>query len=161
MPARPSRPPPAKPEAAHPLLVDWLETGPVTVDRLRRVLVLGDRAGADLLASRAPAAQVDRDDVPVDDGEGYDLVAVVGWPPPGADMAALTAAVADGGALLLITPVRADASGATGRAAGPVVGCGAAGLLLVAFDDLSESAGADTRSGQRRWLRATCRRVSR
>src|SRR4051812_16728945 len=158
MPCGAGRPFPASPSRrAHPLLADWLETGPVVPDGLRRALVLGDPAGAELLARRVPAAQVGSDRETPADGERYDLVAAVRVPGGDADPAALAAAVADGGTLLLIEP--ADGNAGIATAAARLSGTGT-GMQLTAFDDLSGT-GADPAGRPRRWLRATFRRGSR
>jgi hypothetical protein len=143
---------------ARPWLADWLETGPVPADGLRRVLVVGDLADAELLAARLPDAHVVIADRHASVGDGFDLVAVVGIGADAAEvLATAAAAVRDGGALLVLT------RGGTHSVGGPLPAgwdAAAAGLRLVAFDDLTDGAGS-TVGRPRRWLRATYRRVSR
>lgn len=139
-------------------LADWLEIGPMPINGLRRVLVVGDRAAADLFAARLPAAHVVAD-VQTGFGEDFDLVAVVdaGTDAGPAEVPAAAAAVGRGGTLLVLT------RGGAATVDGPLpVGWdpAAAGLRLIAFDDLTDgSGGAAGRSS--RWLRVTYRRGSR
>jgi len=148
------RPPDRAPSLAW--LADWLETGPVPSEDLRRVLVVGDRAGADLLAARLPGAHVVAGpEIPL--GADFDLVAVVGAGAGAAGLRAAAAAVRAGGTLLVLTP------GAAHPVDGPLPpgwDPAATGLRLVAFDDLTDGSGS-TGGRPRRWLRATYRRVSR
>lgn len=144
---------------AHPLLVDWLETGPVAPEALGRVLIVGDPAGAELFSGRAPAACVDSVARLRPGDGGYDLVAVLDWPGSGSDAADLANAVADGGTLVLIASVGHDETGTSSASVGTLSALGSAGLQLVALDDLSETEG--TSGGRRRWVRATYQRVSR
>jgi len=155
------RPLPGRREANCPpalaWLTDWLEIGPVRTDGLRNVLVVGDSAGAGLLATRLPDADVVTAgrDTPV--GGEFDLVAVVGATPRPAEVLAAAAAVATGGTLLVLAP--GDASAVTDFSPSgwdPA----AADLQLVAFDDLTD--GASRSPGPpHRWLRATYRRGTR
>ncbi|MGZ4509013.1 MAG: hypothetical protein ACXVX8_18155 [Blastococcus sp.] len=138
-------------------LADWLETAPVPTDGLRRVLVVGDQDSAALLAARLPSAQVIGAHIPL--GDHFDLVAVLdaGMRAGPARLSAAAAAVRRGGTLLVLAHVRAA------TVDGPVPAGwdpAAAGLRLIAFDDLTDgSGGAGGRSS--RWLRATYRRGSR
>jgi hypothetical protein len=147
------RPPDHAPALAW--LADWLETGPVPPDRLRRVLVVGESAGADLLSARLPGAHIAAGlGEPV--GDGFDLVAVVAAG-TAAELRAAAAAVRAGGVLLVLTPSAAQPLAGAVPAGWDPAG---AGLRLVAFDDLTDGAGS-TAGQPRRWLRATYRRVSR
>ena len=139
-------------------LGDWLETGPVAIDRLRRVLVVGGAGVDELLAARTDAQiVVTGPGTPV--GDGFDLVAVIDMGAGvGPEILAAVAAVGDDGTVLVLSSGRAGDEGAIRFLLAGWDPAGL-GLRLVAFDDLTE--GSDGASGQRRWLRATYRRVSR
>src|SRR5947209_8576578 len=146
-----------RPLTAQPWLADWLETGPVRPEMLRRVLVVGEPADAELVAARAPTAHVAVVDRlrTAGDGGRYDLVAVVDRPWPGrarTDLAAAADAVAPGGMLLVIAGAGRSET-PIGRPWDPA----AAGLRLIAFDDLIAAVAADDDAEPRRWLRATFR----
>ena len=140
-------------------LVDWLETGPVARDRLRRVLVVGGAGAEEFLAARLPDAQivVTGRETPTDDN--FDLAAVVGTGADvGPELRAAVAATRDDGIVLVLSSGRAgDEAARSFLSAGwdPV----GMGLRLVAFDDLTGA--SDGATGQRSWLRATYRRVRR
>jgi hypothetical protein len=140
-------------------LTDWLETGPIRTDGLRTVLLVGEPATAQLLATRLPAADVTVADRHTPVGGEFDLVALVDARAVAdpSELRAAAGALRGDGTLLVLT------GGHPAGSAGFVpAGWDAAtvGLQLVAFDDLTDGA---TRSSAppRRWLRATYRRVGR
>jgi hypothetical protein len=150
------------PRTAHPGLADWLDTAPVPLQALRRALVIGEPADADLVAAQLPAARVAVADRPPPAGarDRYDFVAVVDPVPAGrapADLAAAARAVASDGLLLVLS---GTGSRRPETAHGQPWDPATAGMRLVAFDDLTEARGADD-GEPRRWQRATFRRASR
>lgn len=155
----------------HPLLVDWLAIEPVdqfsadvprgALRRADRVLVVGSRADADALsATGAPDSVVVHahrvTDTPTQCAP-FDLVVVVHamTGESGAlatTLAALAAAVAPGGTLLIIA-----AGGEHGLQATDLAPLPAHGLQVLSFDDLTEG---PARGHGDRWLRVLFARTA-
>jgi hypothetical protein len=153
-----SRPFAAKP--AHLLLTEWLELSPAVPEAPSRALVVGTLADADTVTRRFPAAGVTGSPVVPATGVGrYEFVVAAGCLPdgPGARsaLARVASVLAPGGTLLLLAPA---------TAAEHLGVLGAAGLVPVAFDDLTgvpgDRSGATGNVGPGRWLRITYRHAA-
>jgi hypothetical protein len=147
---------PDSPGLAHPLLVDWLDSEPGARGRVARVLVVGARADAEVFtAADHVASAAGPDLVPL--GGAFDLVVAVDCLRAdgiGAQLDRLSGAVDAGGQLLVIAATGSDRPDVL--TAADLSPLRAAGLRLVAFDDLTEDGPDAPDPG--RWIRALYRR---